>query len=134
MRFSRLITVALAAAFLVGCGDAAGPGAPADDSGVVGVVHLGPQCPVQSAEHPCPDTVPAGVEVTLARPLPGDSAAAGKVIARGTTDADGSFRLDVAPGHYVLTSDAGMSCGLVDARVTDGAYATVDVTCDTGIR
>lgn len=66
-----------------------------------------------------------------ARPL--DRCAAGGVVARVTTDADGTFRVAVARGS-VLTAVAGMSRGLMDARVTAGAYSKVDFPCDTGVR
>jgi hypothetical protein len=56
------------------------------------------------------------------------------VVARATTNADGRYRILVAPGDYVVTADAGMSCELMDARVTNGAYAEVDIPCDSGIR
>ena len=45
-----------------------------------------------------------------------------------------SYRIVVAPGDYVVTADAGMWCELMEARVTDGEYAEVDIPCDTGIR
>lgn len=56
------------------------------------------------------------------------------MVARTTTDADGSYRVAVAPGEYVVTADAGLSCELMDARVAPGAYTKVDIPCDTGIR
>jgi len=133
MRVRRVLTVALAVALLAGCGEQ-GPEATRDESGVTGSVHLGPQCPVETEGDPCPDEPAAGARVTVARQLPGEAYAAGEVVARTTTDADGSFRVAVAPGEYVVTADAGMSCELMDARVTAGVYSTVDVPCDTGIR
>ena len=53
-------TVALAAGILVlaGCGDEA-PTA-RTDSGVTGLVHVGPQCPVETADNPCEDQPTAG--------------------------------------------------------------------------
>ena len=56
------------------------------------------------------------------------------MVARTTTDADGTYRVAVAPGHYVVTAYAGMSCEVIDARVTAGNYSSVDIPCDTGIR
>jgi hypothetical protein len=127
-------TVALAAGILViaGCGDES-PAAKTQ-SGVMGRVHTGPQCPVETAGDPCEDQPAADATVTVSEQIPGDSYAAGKVVARATTDDDGRYRIVVAPGNYVVTADAGMSCELMDARVTDEAFATVDITCDTGIR
>ena len=128
-----VVTVALAVLFLAGCGDQ-GPGTTRDQSGVAGRVHLGPQCPVETAGEPCEDQPAAGSTVTVAKQLPGDSYAGGEVVARTTTDADGSYRVAVVPGKYLVTADAGMSCELTDARVKAGAYSKVDIPCDTGIR
>ena len=133
VRVGGVLTVALAVLFLAGCGDQ-GPGTTRDQSGVAGRVHLGPQCPVETEGEPCEDEPAAGSRVTVAKQLPGDSYAGGEVVARTTTDADGSYRAAVAPGKYVVTADAGMSCELMDARVEAGAYSKVDIPCDTGIR
>lgn len=127
------VALALAASLLTGCGGQ-GAGTPRDGSGLTGRVHLGPQCPVETAGDPCADEPVAGSRVTVAKRVPGDSYAAGEVVARTTTDADGTYRVAVKPGSYVVTADAGMSCELMDARVTAGVYAQVDVACDTGIR
>jgi hypothetical protein len=104
------------------------------DSGVSGVVHLGPQCPVETVDEPCDDKPAANVTVTVSEQMPGESYTAGKEVATGKTDADGAFRIEVAPGEYVVTATAGMFCELMDARVTKGEYAVIDVPCDTGIR
>jgi outer membrane murein-binding lipoprotein Lpp len=125
---------AIAAGILVlaGCGDVA-PAAQTS-SGVAGLVHLGPQCPVETLGDPCADQPAASVTVTVSKQIPGEAYAAGEEVARATTDADGRFRIAVPPGEYVVTAEAGMSCELMDAHVTEGVYAEVDVPCDTGIR
>jgi hypothetical protein len=133
MRTGGVLAIALAAALLAGCGGEDAGTTPAG-SGVAGRVSLGPQCPVERKDHPCPDEPAAGATVTVAEQVPGDPYAAGEVVAHTTTGTDGRYRLAVAPGRYVVTADAGMSCELVDARVVAGAYATADVSCDTGIR
>jgi hypothetical protein len=133
MRAGGVLTISLAVSILAGCGDQ-DPGTTRDQSGVTGRVHLGPQCPVETEGDPCADEPAAGSRVTVAKQLPGDSYAGGEVVARTTTDGDGSYRVAVAPGEYVVTADAGMSCELMDARVTTGSYSTVDIPCDTGIR
>jgi len=117
---------------LAGCGDES-PDLKTR-SGVTGRVLLGPQCPVESADNPCEDLPAAHVDVTVSEQIPGDTDGPGKVVARGTTDAAGTYSIVVAPGDYVITAHAGMSCDLMDARVTDGAFAQVDIACDTGIR
>jgi len=103
-------------------------------AGVTGLVHLGPQCPVETAARPCKDSPAAEVTVTVSQQIPGDAYAAGRVVARATTKADGTFRITVAPGDYVVTADAGMSCELMDARVLEAGYSKVDIPCETGIR
>ena len=121
---------------LASCGDQqpGGGGTSSASEGVSGVVHLGPQCPVETVDEPCDDKPAASVTVTISERVPGESHTAGKEVATGKTDRDGAFRIEVAPGEYVVTADAGMSCELMDARVTKGEYAVVDVPCDTGIR
>ena len=133
MRAIGVLTIVAAVFILAGCGDQ-DPGTTHDQSGIAGRVHLGPQCPVETKGDPCADEPAAGSRVTVAEQPPGDSYAGGEVVARTTTDADGSYRVAVAPGDYVVTADAGMSCELMDVRVTAGAYSRVDIPCDTGIR
>lgn len=120
-------------ALLAACGGTGGRST-GDGSGVTGWVRLGPQCPVETQEEPCPEKPATGVTVTVAEQLPGESYAAGAVVAKAVTDADGSYRVAVAPGSYVVTAQAGMSCELMDVVVVAGAFARVDVPCDTGIR
>ncbi len=132
MHRALLVTLAAGLVSLAGCGDEQPAASP--ESGVTGRVHLGPQCPVEQAGQPCDDEPAVGVEVTVSEQLPGEAYAAGEVVARGITDPDGAFRIAVPPGEYVVTADAGMSCELMDTRVTADAYAEVDVPCDTGIR
>ena len=132
MRGLWAVTLAAGILVLAGCGDE--PPAAKTQSGVTGLVHVGPQCPVESARKPCEDQPAANVTVTVSDQIPGDSYAAGEVVARATTNADGRYRIVIAPGDYVVTADAGMSCELMDARVTNGPFAEVDIPCDTGIR
>jgi hypothetical protein len=53
------------------------------------------------------------------------------------TDADGAFRLPLAPGDYVLTIRAGSSPPFAKPQsvtVEPGAFADVVISVDTGIR
>ena len=133
MRAGGVLTVALAGLLLAGCSDQ-NPATTLDHSGVTGRVHLGPECPVETVGEPCKDKPAAGSKVTIAKKLLGDSYAGGEVVARTTTDADGRYRVAVAPGKYLVTAYAGMSCQRMDAIVEAGAYSKVDISCDTGIR
>jgi hypothetical protein len=128
---SSTYAVGMVVLTLAGCGTTS-PASPA--SGLQGHVHLGPQCPVENATDPCADRPAADVPVTVSKQIPGEAYAAGEPVARGTTDAEGAFRIQVPPGDYVVTAKAGMSCELMDVRVTEAAYAEVDISCDTGIR
>jgi len=131
------LLVALSALLLsAGCGDGAAPAATDEEarSALTGQVLLGPQCPVESIEDPCDPAPAAGVTVTVSEQLPGEAYAAGPAVAAGVTDASGRFRIDLAPGDYVVTADAGMSCELMDVRVVAGETTMMDVPCDTGIR
>jgi hypothetical protein len=133
MRMGGALIIAVVVSSLAGCG-AQDTGTTRDQSGVAGRVHLGPQCPVETEGVPCQDKPAAGARVTVARQLPGNPDAGGEVVARTTTVADGNYRVAMPPGTYVVTAHAGMSCELMDARVTSGAYSKVDISCDTGIR
>ncbi|HSV37386.1 MAG TPA: carboxypeptidase-like regulatory domain-containing protein [Nocardioidaceae bacterium] len=128
MRALALIMVC----FLAACGDA--QPTTSGDSGVEGVVHLGPQCPVEVAGQPCDDQPAGGVAVTVSLQVAGEMYGAGDPVAQTTTDALGRFRIAVPPGDYVVTAEAGMYCEFMDAHVVADEYVEVDVPCDTGIR
>jgi hypothetical protein len=132
MRAGRSLALAAGLWIVVACGDQQRPAEP--DSGVTGLVLLGPQCAVESSKDPCEDEAAAGVTVIVSEQIPGEAYVAGEEVARTTTAADGTFTVAVGPGQYVVTAEAGMSCELMDARVDRGTYAEVDVPCDTGIR
>jgi hypothetical protein len=134
VRIAGLVVIALCIGGLAGCGQQGSTGSTRDQTGIVGRVHLGPQCPVERAGHPCPDKPPEGSTVTVAKRGSGDIDASRPVVARTTTDAHGHFHVAVPPGMYVVTADAGMSCETVVARVRAGGDSHVDISCDTGIR
>ena len=134
MRLLLAATALLTCAGCAGCGTP--PPATVDEapSAVTGEVLLEPQCPVETVGEPCDPAPAAGVTVTISEQLPGEAYAAGPTVAEGVTDSSGRFRIAVAPGDYVVTADAGMSCELMDVRVVAGEETTMDVACDTGIR
>ena len=93
------------------------------------MVQIGPTCPVQRIDSPCPD-----------RPWQGVVAArtsGGFEVARAQTDANGTFVLHLAPGVYdVVTLTAGPLPVPVTQRVTvqAGMVTQVQLTLDSGIR
>jgi hypothetical protein len=107
--------------------DGAGSGG---GSGIRGVVVAGPQCPVESAQSPCPDAPLAKTEVQVKR--------SGNVVATATSDETGAFQVTLPPGTYsveAVTDMGGIGYARpVDVTVTEGAFAQVSVVVDTGIR
>ena len=133
MRIHARLVLASALLVLAGCGDPGfSPGA--TTSGVTGVVHVGPQCPAENVNTPCPDRPAAKVTMTVSAAVPAGRYAMGKLVGRATTDADGRFRIGLAAGAYRLTANAGMSCRPIDIRVEPASYVSVDLRCDSGIR
>ncbi len=139
MRVGRVLTVLLVGWLLGACGRQAlhgqeGPGATPHRSGIVGMVHLGPQCAVDIGADACRDKPSAGSTVTVTRQHPVGNGAGEPTVAQTTTDADGRYRVALRPGRYVVTAHAGMSCRPIEVRVATGTYSKVDLRCDTGIR
>jgi hypothetical protein len=104
---------------------------PAAQSGIEGIVTLGPACPgPQSNVLPCPDKPYQATLVFL------DSQ--GREQARVTSGTDGRYRVTLAPGRYTvvpLNPSSGLPhASSVDATVSSGAYTTVNITYDSGIR
>ena len=131
----KVLALAVAVSSLASCGVHGGDsGAARHPSGITGQVYVGPQCPVQTEEHPCADEPAAGSRVTIARQVPDNSGTEVLVVARTTTNGHGAYRVAVGPGRYVVTTDAGMWCQPMDTRVTAGTYSYVEFRCDTGIR
>lgn len=109
-----------------GTGDFLGPGAV---QGIEGIVLLGPQCPVQTSENPCPDLpYQAWIEVRTA---------AGVSVTRVRSGEDGRFRVGLRSGLYVLDPESGNPfpiAGEIEVRIGEGVYTEVTVSFDTGIR
>jgi hypothetical protein len=127
MRRMRAISILLL--FLVACAGR-GPSS-SGDSGIRGTVLLGPTCPVETLESPCPDRPLADVVVRVLR--------GGGVVATVRSDDGGHFAVALDPGRYevqavVEEGGAGMSAKPVDVLVTNGAFNDVNVLVDSGIR
>ena len=106
--------------------DLLGPDAP---QGIDGIVMLGPQCPVQTLEDPCPD-LPYEAWIDVHR-------ADGESVTRIRSDEDGRFRVGLRAGLYILDPESGNPFPIAseqEVRVEEGAYTEVVVSFDTGIR
>lgn len=125
-----LVPLVLIAVLALGCGAEREAAEPVD-SGVRGVVLLGPSCPVVQENVPCPDEP---FEATIRVLDPGSS----EVVATTSSGKDGRFVARLAPGRYVLE---GVSSGEalpfakpVDVTVRPHAFTGATVAFDTGIR
>jgi len=120
--------MALAMLSLAACG--LRPSAPAS-TGVEGVMTIGPTCPVQRVDQPCPDRPFAG-EVSVRDGSGGE-------VADVHADAAGHFRVDLAAGTYQLvplSPHPGMPPFGKPQTVTvvPGQYTQVTIEYDSGIR
>lgn len=103
----------------------------ATDSGIHGIVLLGPMCPVEQAGSPCPDK-PMQTEVRVLGPD-------GMEVAKVPSGADGRFTVTLDPGTYtlipVLPGDGGPpSAQPVAVTVVAHSFADVQILVDSGIR
>lgn len=124
----RTSLVALVA--LTACAGGSTPLAP--DTGATIEVHLWPVDPVEIEGQPSRTRPAVDAEFVV---LDDD----GDEVADGTTDAEGRARILLAPGTYrirVVECPGAMSGPKEDGAVTvtAGAFATLVLTCDTGIR
>jgi hypothetical protein len=125
-----LILVTLVGIAVLACNPAgASPSVSGLDSGIQGTVLLGPTCPVEIAgASPCVTPYPGVLVIT-------DSE--GREVARATAAADGTFRVALPPGDYVILPQSGNpfpAAQPVDVTVVPGGFVDVQVNYDTGIR
>lgn len=136
-----MFTLALTA--LAGCAAPGSPGAtatpaapvtpgttaiPAGTSGIEGQVTIGPMCPVVMLNDPCPDQpYQATVDVLDA---------SGKQVAQFQSDAQGRFKVALAPGVYTIRPQrAGIArAPQQDVTVIAGQFTPVEIVYDSGIR
>jgi hypothetical protein len=123
----RLIVACAIGLGLAACGaSAAQPG-----TGVQGIVQVGPTCPVERLNSPCPPHPLAATIIVRDRN--------GAEVTRFRSGADGRFKVDLAPGTYTLL---GLTVGSsflprpipTSVTVSQGAYASAIVEYDSGIR
>ncbi len=97
--------------------------------GIEGIALLGPMCPVQSLQHPCPDQ-PHQAAVVVRD-------AGGGFVTSFETGEDGMFRVGLVPGRYTLDPESGDPFPAASEQVVDvvaGRYTEVVLAFDTGIR
>ena len=97
--------------------------------GIQGVVLLGPQCPVESLDDPCPD-IPYQAWIDFRR-------LNGMPVARVQSGEDGRFRVDLPTGAYILAPESGTPFPIaadLKVAVAEGEFSEVTVNFDTGIR
>lgn len=103
------------------------------NSGVTGMVLLGPTCPVERVppEPQCADK-PYATSIIVYR------AGSNNPFVLGNSDAAGAFRFSLPPGEYELKATPEVKtlprCALVSITVPPSSYATTTISCDTGIR
>ena len=130
MRRSLTIAACLTSILiLAGCGGSTPT--PPPNTGIIGTITLGPMCPVQQDNQPCPDN-PYKASLTLIDQN-------GNKVLTIESDATGNFQADVAPGTYTLRPEPpqqGLFPIAADQTVivVAGQYTQVQVVYDTGIR
>ncbi len=115
------------------CEFASCPGATSTaQSGIRGVVLLGPTCPVERIP-PDPNCAEKSYATLIAIFRANDPVHA---VAVTQSDASGTFSIPLPPGDYAI--GAGESnlprCAQAQVTVPSNAYATTTIRCDTGIR
>jgi hypothetical protein len=121
----------LAALLCAACGGIERGGSQAPRSGIEGRVIAFPTCPVETASSPCPRK---GVRTTVTI-----EATQGEGIEHVRTRSDGTFRIALEPGDYVLTamppaSDPHAVPRPASAKVEPKTYVRVTVVLDTRLR
>ena len=99
------------------------------DSGIQGQVLIGPMCPVGQADQECPDQ-PYQATLTVNSPN-------GTRIVQIQADAQGRFKIPLAPGDYILHPESpnGIpSASEQSFRVEAGKFTQMVVNYDSGIR
>lgn len=131
MRRSVRVLLTAGIVLVAACSGGDSPPAVTGDSGIEGTVTIGPTCPVVTPDANCDDRPFAAELVIVERGTQ-------RLVARTRSGADGRFRVALAPGEYTIlpaTRGSGPPIGApVDATVRRGAFTTVTVTFDSGIR
>lgn len=130
LRRVSIIATLLVAAFALMAAQCDSNGNP-PSAGIEGLVTIGPVCPVERIDTPCPDK-PYQATIVVKDERGGEAA-------RVQSSTDGRFRVELAPGTYTLAPQSPNLGGIPSAReqqveVRAGAFTTVSVQFDSGIR
>lgn len=122
---ARTVIATITVSLALGCGASSASQAP---SGLTGRVLIGPTCPVQRAGERCVQPYRAQIVVFRSRDR--------HRVTSFRSGAEGRFRIDLAPGRYML---AAAKPGLprltpVYATVHAGRFTNLTLVFDTGIR
>jgi hypothetical protein len=127
----RIVLIAVATSLAVGSG-AAAPSPSRGDTGLTGKVLRGPTSPVCRFDRPC--YAPFKGVLVFSRASPGAAAAP----VRAQSQADGDYRVELAPARYKVTTGVRSRFGglLQPAlvRVPATGMRRVNFVVDTGIR
>jgi hypothetical protein len=109
----------------------AGAGVTPTDSGIEGLVTIGPICPVLREDTPCPDEPFQATIVVEDRD--------GDEVTRVDSDESGRFRVNLAPGRYNLVPQSPNPVSLPfaseqEVEVRAGHFAQITIAYDSGIR
>ena len=99
------------------------------DSGVEGQVFIGPMCPVVQVGQECPDQ-PYQATLTVNSPT-------GERIVQVQTEADGTFKIPLPPGEYILHPESPNAMPFAQEQpftVEAGRFTPLIVQYDSGIR
>lgn len=101
------------------------------DSGITGVVLIGPMCPVMIEGQECPDQ-PYQATLTV-------NNLEGREIVQFQADENGNFNVPLAPGEYILYPETppGKPYPIADEQhfiVLPGEFTRITVLYDSGIR
>jgi hypothetical protein len=101
---------------------------PSGESGIEGMATIGPTCPVERADSPCPDR-PYEARITFWR--------GGTLVAEARSGTDGRFRVALLPGTYLVVGESeGTMPHAVEQTVDvhEGLWTDLAIRYDSGIR
>jgi hypothetical protein len=99
------------------------------DSGIEGIVTVGPMCPVMQEDVPCPDQ-PYQASLTVLT-------TGGKKVSGFRTDEYGRFRVELAPGDYVLHPESPNGLPFAEDlsfTVNEHRFTLLEISYESGIR